>query len=802
MKLQTKIISLIIPIVLFVVGTCGLIAFTYLNNDLNDSFNYKNEETVKQTKDYINSYNEQRIKNLDFISNLDIINEFIQKTGQIRNSEYQQELIKLFKKSLQNNNNIEEFFLINNKKEFILTYSRNIFYNDQPDRNLISEYFKDYNLKKGKTIVGYEMLSAGKRILYVKRISSYGYIVMSENIDFFENYLNTTLEKNSALFLLKDDKIINKNIISLDDKNLNQYKYIVQKVIEDDLLITNEYKLHYSTKRKYNNDSYYTYFSKNKESGFAILSLISAKEQEKLLLYFALTIIAFVIILTGSVSFGLIILIKRIIIEPISLITKASEFISKGSYELDLGETRKDEISTLSNTLSSVCTNIVQANRKIHKMAYFDQLTGLPNKRNFETELKDKFHQAEFNNEDICVMLIDLDDFKEINESFGHDLGDEFLKSIAKKIQIVIKKATSKNEHNLYSHVSRIAGDDFVVLLKGVNLKEVSAEIATRLLNNISDKIFLGDKSVYPSATIGIALYPEQANTMEKIFQYADMAMYESKLRGKNQFSYITPKILNDKKEQELLGKEIKEALINDDFFLQFQPKKNLATGKYKDFEALIRWNHKDKGFISPGIFIPFAEKSNLIVKIGDWVILNVCKHIKILEELGWSGFKVSFNVSYKQMQEKNFIPYLESQIKKHKINPKHLEMEITEHTIVKDLDQTLIDLKKIRSLGLSVSLDDFGTGYSSLVYLQSLPLDILKIDRAFVCKSVESKESRAIIKTIITLAKGLGLKTVAEGVETQEEYDLLESYGCDYIQGFLLYRPLDFGKIIEVNPK
>jgi diguanylate cyclase (GGDEF)-like protein len=804
MNLQTKVISLIIPVVLFVVATCGIIGFTYLNEDLNESFNFKNEQIVKQTKNYINSYNEQRVKSLEFVSNLDIIHNFIKKTGQVRYSEHQQELIELFDKSLKNNKNVQEYFILNNKKEFLFTYSRDIFYEDQNDKNLITKYFKNYNLKKGKILVTYENFSVGKRILYIKRISSYGYIVMTENTNFFNDFLNMELASNNALFLIKDDVIINKNIDSLNENHLKNYKYITQNVIEDDISNSNSnsIKINVSSKKEYNKESYYTYLSKNKENGFAILSIISGNEQDSVLIDFALSMTAFVIILAAVVSFCLILLMKKIIILPISKITKASEFISKGSYDLNLGKDRNDEISVLSNTLSEVCVNIVNSNKKINKMAYFDQLTGLPNKRNFETELKEKFHQAEFNDEEICVMLMDLDDFKEINDSFGHDLGDDFLKSIANKLQMVIKKTIAKNNYNLYSHVSRIAGDDFVVLLKGNDLKNISAHIADELLKNIADKIFLGDKSVYPSATIGIALYPEQADTMDKLFQYADMAMYESKKQGKNQFSYITNKILDHKKEQELLSKEIKEALNDDDFYLQFQPKKNLKTGKYKDFEALIRWNHKEKGFISPGVFIPFAEKSNLIVKIGDWVILNVCKHIKTLEELGWTDFKISFNVSYKQMQEKSFIPYLESQIKKHKINPKHLEMEITEHTIVKDLEQTLIDLKKIRELGLSVSLDDFGTGYSSLIYLQTLPLDILKIDRAFICKSVESKESQAIIKTIITLAQGLGMKTVAEGVETKEELDLLTSYGCDYIQGFYLYRPLDFGKIIEVDQK
>jgi diguanylate cyclase (GGDEF)-like protein len=796
MKLQKKVLTIILPVISIFLTLCALGIFSYLNNNLKDNLNFKNQQNLNQINIYLNSYQKQRIKDVSFISNIEEVNEYISSSGSIRYNEKQKNLIKLFDSALNDNKNIEEYFLINNKREFLFSYSREIFYDDRDDREKISKHFKNYKVKKGEVFVTFEKLKKGNRILYIKRFKNKGYLVIAENINFFNYYAKTELQNNSALFLIKNNTIIDQNINFSNEKHLGIYKHIISDITE------NEYETGYKSKTKnYHNSEYFTYLIKS-ENKFHIFGMISTKESEQTILGFVYSTVIFTILLTILITLTIFYSMNKLIIKPIHSIDKASKSISQGEYGLLFDKSKNDEISNLSNTLSDVCQNIVETNEKIHKIAYFDELTGLPNKRNFDLESIEKFKKAEFNQEELAILLIDLDDFKEINDTFGHDMGDQFLKTISLKFKRSIEEAITENNYEIYHQVSRIAGDDFVILLQGENLIEATKKISEIILKNTSDKIYLDDKSFFPSATIGICVYPEHSNTLKQTYQLADMAMYQAKHSGKNKYTFINEDILNEKKEQEELSKDIKEALIHDDFYLNFQPKYNIKTGKYNNFEALIRWNHKEKGFISPVVFIPFAEKSNLIVKIGDWVIYNVCKNVKILEQMGWVDFKISLNVSYKQLQEHDFISNLKANIEKHKINPKHLEIEITEHSIVKDLSQAQTDLKNIRELGISVSLDDFGTGYSSLIYLQSLPLDILKIDRAFISKSTSSKESRAIIKTIITLAQGLGLKTVAEGVETKEEYELLKSYDCDFIQGFYFYKPLDFGKIIEIKNK
>jgi EAL domain-containing protein (putative c-di-GMP-specific phosphodiesterase class I) len=342
--------------------------------------------------------------------------------------------------------------------------------------------------------------------------------------------------------------------------------------------------------------------------------------------------------------------------------------------------------------------------------------------------------------------------------------------------------------------------DEFVVMLCGENLENGINDIAKALILSISNSLSIEDIEIYSSASLGIATFPTDGNNEIDIFKNADMAMYEAKKKVKNQHVNFESRMLDKVKEKESINSDLRKALAEEDFELYFQPKYNIAKGNYSQFEALLSWNHKEKGFISHALFIPYAEESSLIIDIGNWVIASVCGHVNKLEKLGWTDFKISFNVSFKQMQDKRFVDILKSMIYKYGINPEHLEMEITEYTLAKNIDHAIVEMTKIRNLGVSIALDDFGTGYSSMSYLQNLPLDTLKIDRAFVSKSTTSQKDRTIIETIMTLAKGLSLKTVAEGVETVDEYHLVKDLGCDLVQGYYFHKPMPFDEILNLN--
>jgi diguanylate cyclase (GGDEF)-like protein len=792
MKLQSKVLVIIIPVMAFFMSISGVFIFKYINTDFYNQIDHRNQSEIKQYITYIDSYKEQRVKDLEFLSSINKINSFFTNSGYARYANIQTELISLFESIYIKESNVKEYILMDIKGNIIFDYSQDIFYNSLEDLTIFQSYLKSYKLKQESIAIFSDKLSTGNRIIYIKKIDNIGYLLMTEDVSFLKILKAENNHSDYAMFVLNKGFLLE----SYNNKDLD-FDFNFNSIFK-----TREYSEDFIKKDLTIENNNYISYLVNTEYDIQFLALYPKYIIENKQFYYFLIISILVFIFTILISFLIFISINRKIIKPINMIKSVALSVKEGNYENTDPYDSKDELGELSKTISDMTDNLISEKEKVHKMAFFDHLTGLSNKRHFQLTLPQHFENAAFTQEEVAIMLIDLDDFKEINEAYGHSIGDEFLKEISKKIILLLKESLKMYEDTTESEISRFGGDDFVILLKGKNLMTLTKIIAEQIINNISDKIVVDEKAIYPSASIGISHYPEHAKNETQLFQFADMAMYDAKNKGKNQYSIINPQILDNNNEQEILSKEIKEALANDDFELHFQPKFNIATGEYDSFEALIRWIHADKGFISPSIFIPFAEKSNLIVQIGDWVTKTVCNHVKTLEEMGWKNFKVSFNVSYKQMQEETFIDKLQSAIHKAKINPKHLEMEITEYAIVKDLDQALLDLQSVRRLGVSVSLDDFGTGYSSLIYLQSLPLDVLKIDRAFVCKSVDSKQSQAIIKTIITLAKGLGLRTVAEGVETREEYDLLKSYGCDYIQGFFLHRPMQFGKILDMDRK
>ena len=791
MKLQTKVLSIIVPVMALFMTLSGIFIFNYINNDIKEQINNVNQNDINKYIINIDSYKEQRIKDLVFLSSIDKINKFIKGSGYSNYAQNQIDLISLFKSIYIKDENVREYILLDSKGNIIFDYSNDIFYNSLEDINIFKKMLKSYTLKQNESVVFNTDISSGNRFVYIHKMKEDGFLIMTEEISFFDLLkFNNKNNFDYSMYVLNNGMLLesyNNNFINKDFNfnSLFNKKNYNEKFLRKEVIIDNKNYLAYLINTKYNSNLLLLYPK----------SLISDK-QNFLLLIISLLCFLFTILISLLIFYS----INKKIIKPINKIKEVSNSVKEGNYENTDPYNSKDEIGELSKTIHNMTENLINERENVHKIAYFDHLTGLPNKKSFQLSLSESFEDAKFTQKEISIMFIDLDDFKEINDAYGHSIGDDFLKKISEKLVSIIKTSLFQYSKDVDVEISRFGGDDFVILLKGKNLMTLTKIVAEEIINNISDKIVIEEKFIYPSTSIGISHYPNHADNETQLFQFADMAMYDAKNKGKNQYSYINPQILEDRKEQDILGKEIKEALANDDFELHFQPKFDINKRKYNSFEALIRWTHKDKGFISPGIFIPFAEKSNLIVKIGDWVIKKVCEHVKTLEEMGWTDFKVSFNVSYKQMQEERLIEKLQSSIHKFGINPKHLEMEITEYAIVKDLEQALLDLENIRRLGISISLDDFGTGYSSLIYLQSLPLDILKIDRAFVSKSVDSKESRAIIKTIITLAKGLGLKTVAEGVETKEEYDLLKSYGCDYIQGFFLHRPLKFGVILDMD--
>ena len=411
----------------------------------------------------------------------------------------------------------------------------------------------------------------------------------------------------------------------------------------------------------------------------------------------------------------------------------------------------------------------------INHMAYHDSLTGLPN-RAFLHELMTEMIQKENNEkEKFAVLFIDLDRFKNINDTLGHRMGDRLLIAVSERL------LDSIDEGHI---VSRLSGDEFVILLPNSD-EEIAAMIAKRIIDQLSKSFIIGNNEMYITPSIGISMFPQDG---EEPLRNADTAMYQAKSQGKNNFQFFTKEFDRKLNDKIILENELRKALEKEEFILYYQPQVDITTGKMIGVEALIRWEHPKMGMISPIEFIPLAEETGLIIPIGNWVLYQACHQNKVWQDAGYEPIPISVNVSLRQFMQKDFVQIVEKVLQQTNLAPQYLELEITE-SMTMDIAYTERVLTSLQDLGLKVSMDDFGTGYSSLSYLRRLPINKLKIDQSFI-RNLD-KKNKAIVRTIISLALNLQIDVIAEGVEQQEHVQFLKKHNCFQGQGYLFSKPI-----------
>lgn len=420
------------------------------------------------------------------------------------------------------------------------------------------------------------------------------------------------------------------------------------------------------------------------------------------------------------------------------------------------------------------------AEEQIHQMVYHDALTGLPNRRYFEQHLQRTITSAMEHGREAYVMFLDLDGFKLINDSLGHDFGDLLLQEAANRIVQCV------GENGV---VSRLGGDEFTVILEDI-AEEGAIEIANKIIHLLETPIHLEGQELYVTTSIGISRYPDDGTDSRTLMKHADTAMYSAKELGKNNYSVYVPAMRQTTSEKAFLQNELNRALENGEFMLYYQPQVSIKDGSVTGVEALIRWQHPERGLIPPDQFIPYAEETGLIVPIGEWVLRTACKQNKQWQDQGFPPLRVAVNLSARQLLKKNLVPFVESVLQETGLAPEYLELEITEGTML-DVQRSSDAFEKLKTLGVYIAIDDFGTGYSSLSYLTNFKLDKLKIDKSFIRGAADNTNNKAIISTIISMARHLNLQVIAEGVETPEQLLFLKEQICDEVQGYLFSKPL-----------
>ncbi len=432
-----------------------------------------------------------------------------------------------------------------------------------------------------------------------------------------------------------------------------------------------------------------------------------------------------------------------------------------------------------------------EAEKQLLHMAQFDALTGLANRNLLSKTLVQSLLAAETSGHQLALLFLDIDRFKAVNDSFGHDQGDRLLQMIADRLRDCVRDT---------DFVARIGGDEFTILLEAGDARQASAIVASKVIAAMSQAFHLGEHEVHAGASIGIVLYPERRTDAYDLLRCADMAMYRAKEMGRNNFQYFCAQIESEISETVKLEARLRRAMEQHELFLVYQPQYDLRHDKICGFEALLRWSPRDMEAVSPLRFIPLAEDTGMIVEIGDWVLREACRQMLRWQTQGLCAMTqtISVNLSVRQLKEPDFVERLAHILAQEGLPATCLELEITESMLVEDPDAAVRILRQIRDIGVRLSIDDFGTGYSSMAYLSQLPVQVLKIDRAFIADLESNDKDAAITRGLIALAHSLSLRVIAEGVETQGVFEFLRAQGCDVLQGYWFSRPLPAEAMLE----
>lgn len=498
--------------------------------------------------------------------------------------------------------------------------------------------------------------------------------------------------------------------------------------------------------------------------------------------------------------------------DPCFYVSMWEELDKKGTWQGEIWNRRKNSeiypehltITRIQNELGEtthyfgVFTDISlkkNAEKEIKILSQTDYLTGLPNRFSFNelfTKMIEKFTPDNL----YALLFIDLDRFKQVNASLGNDIGDQILVEFTKRVRQVIPKE---------SIFARYGGDEFLLALPHIKTHIDAAQNAIEIIKLLSRPFLINNLEIYLTASIGISFFPQDGQEIDQLIHKSDKAMYFAKHNGRNQYAFYFEELKRDSKSQLLLEAELRKAIQAKDFVIHYQPKVCLETKTIIGVEALVRWEN-ERGTVSPGEFIPLAEETGLIIPLSELIIEKVCLDILRWRTLDVSNISVSINIASVHFQQDNFIERINSLVMQYNCSPQQLELELTERTIMKDSNQIISKLAKLKSNGFKLSIDDFGTGYSSLSYLNQFPINYLKIDRSFIQHITTLKDKQAIVESIILMSHRLNIKVVAEGVETKEQVDILKGMNCDIIQGYYYSKPvpskglMDFLELWEIH--
>lgn len=444
------------------------------------------------------------------------------------------------------------------------------------------------------------------------------------------------------------------------------------------------------------------------------------------------------------------------------------------------------KVVVIEKELNQQNTELQNTQKRLRQMAYYDYLTGFPNRMSLYENFRDFSRNPDAG---FTLLSFDIDNFKDINDTMGYTIGDELIVAIGRRIN-----GFFKDRHVLY----RIGGGEFSIALHDVTTAGDAKEAAESILKLMEEPFRIRDSSIFVTVSIGIAIYPEHGRTADELLMNSEIALFKAKEEGKNRYAIFGKEMMMAVNKRLIIENKLRSALSNGEFFLHYQPQLDLMTDKITGFEALLRWRNDELGLVPPDKFIAIAENTHQIIPIGEWVLKEACSFLKRLHDMGYSDMSISVNISIIQLNQDDFVEMVSCVLNQTGINPRFLELEITESAVIKSYESIGQKLERLRSLGVRIAMDDFGKGFSSLSGLQNLRIDTLKIDKIFI-DSILVSEERALVENIIMIGKKMGLVVLAEGVETLKQQEYLKRFGCHKMQGYFFSRPLPEEEVISL---
>ncbi|MGF1757256.1 EAL domain-containing protein [Photobacterium sagamiensis] len=613
-----------------------------------------------------------------------------------------------------------------------------------------------------------------------------GYLIVKTNFDFL-NYLLTNNSLVATGFVIIHDTKGTPILMNVFD----------ELIFDDRLKVVNETV--YSNKIKISNWSLNgeSYIVGQKQLINSLFFSIGWPESElnqlfKNVSYASIQNSLIVILLSVLVLFWI---LNKLLVKPILQLSLSAKNMGQGDSLWSFKSKADDELTDLANTIKDMGQGLIKQKQKVHEIAYQDSLTQLPNRRQFIDELNRQYCTTHAEPPNIALLFIDLDGFKQVNDTCGHEAGDQVLIAVAERLKHVLRaddtiSYAADGSGSIQHTIARLGGDEFTILLKKISDRDAAGRVAERILHAFSKTINVTGREFLIGVSIGISLADESGESAVELLKNSDTAMYDAKMQGKNTYRFFSRTVALKSLKALEIKEDLRRAINNNELKLAYQPQICTKTRKIVGCEALVRWNHPVKGWIRPDVFIPIAEESGLIISLGRWVLLEACHQIRQWQLMGYPAVRVSVNVSCVQLARDNMHQVVLDCLAETGLSADLLAVEVTESSILQGSD-SIVQLEKIQSEGIRIALDDFGTGYSSLSALRGLPINELKIDKSFITDLTNGEDGKAIVSAIIAMAHQLDLQVVAEGVETNEELDFLEQTRADIIQGYYFSKPL-----------